>query len=135
MRGSGRVEVGGQPGSQWWAGTGARSVVAAAVLVAVLVLGAFAAAGGAAALTPNEAYVTRLYLDLLGRSPSAGELPTWTGQLSGGASRAPVVSSLTSSVEARTRLVRLTYLALLHRTPTPVEESQTVNRLAAGGHR
>lgn len=66
-------------------------------------------------VTLNESYVTRLYLDLLGRAPDAGGLAYWLGQLQAGASRTQVALGFEASPEYQTREIQQLYQELLGR--------------------
>ena len=46
-------------------------------------------------------FVASLYQGMLGRSPDAGGLATWTNELSHGASRGAIAAGITDSVEAK----------------------------------
>jgi hypothetical protein len=77
----------------------------------------------------NTAYVTALYLDILGRPPDPAGLAFWQGQLQSGASRQQVALGILSSDEARLRLLDSYYLTLLHRPPDTPGEQFWLNRL------
>jgi hypothetical protein len=82
--------------------------------------------------TPNQKFVNLIYLDLLGRSPSAGELAI-AGQLdSASLTRLQVAAALTSSPEFLTRQVSGYYQLLLHRSPAPAEASPFLSLLTSG---
>jgi hypothetical protein len=73
-----------------------------------------------AAVTPNNVvgrYVTRVYSDLLHRSPDASGLAAWTHALQSGTPYRRVANGITSSGEFRSRLIREAYVHYLGRNP------------------
>src|SRR5262249_7072619 len=83
--------------------------------------------------TPNQRFVTQVYLDLLNRQPEPGGLTFWTGQLDRGGSRTRVVQDIESSQEYKTDLVQSFYTLYLHRTGEPGGVTVWVNFLSGGG--
>jgi hypothetical protein len=67
-------------------------------------------------LTPNQCYVTHLYLDLLGRQPDPAGLAAWSGVLDQGVeTRTQLAFAMESTVEFRLRAVGQMYANLLQR--------------------
>lgn len=66
---------------------------------------------------PEEAFVTALYLEVLGRLPDAGGLAFWSGRLDGGDSRASVADAVLRSSESIARQVMAIYADILGRSP------------------
>lgn len=73
----------------------------------------------------NTQFVTRVYLNVLGRTPDAGGLAYWTGELASGArSRGQVVTGFSESPEYRAVIanevaVTMIYMGMLRRGPDP----------------
>lgn len=67
-------------------------------------------------LTPNEQYVTDLYVSILGRKPEAAGLAFWAGQLDKGLSREAAVDAVWNSPEHFADLVNADYKAILGRS-------------------
>src|SRR5262249_24528912 len=65
-------------------------------------------------------FVQSLYLNILGRSGSGGELPLWNTQIQS-LGFAGIASAFVRSPENRVNTLRLDFQAFLHRTP-PVSE-------------
>jgi hypothetical protein len=65
--------------------------------------------------TPS-AFVTGVYLDVLGRSPTINEEASWQGVLAAFGSNT-VTTSIISSAESLTRIVANDYTTYLNRTP------------------
>lgn len=63
-----------------------------------------------------NAYVTRVYLDLFGRTPDAGGLAAWSQALLAGTPRGAVADSITSSTEYRSGLIQGVYTTYLSRS-------------------
>jgi streptogramin lyase len=68
--------------------------------------------------TPNERFVTALYLLLLNRSPSNPEIQNGVAQLAG-LGRQGLASTFLSSAEFRSDIIRGYYTRLLHRSTMP----------------
>lgn len=66
-------------------------------------------------VTLNESFVSRLYIDLLGRAPDPQGLAYWLGQIQSGASRTQVALGFEASTEYQTREVEQLYQELLGR--------------------
>ncbi len=80
----------------------------------------------------NSGYVTALYHDLLGRSPSSSELSFWLGQMTGGTTRLQVAQSILASAEYRTDLIQGWYQKFLGRAATNNEVSSWLSFFAMG---
>lgn len=80
----------------------------------------------------NEAFVTALYRDVLGRLPDPGGFSFWVQQLQAGASRATVALAFEISLEYRTLEVDQFYRALLHRAADAAGEALWVSALVNG---
>lgn len=65
--------------------------------------------------TPDDAYVTALYHDFLGRTPGSSELDYWTGHLAFGVPRSQVALSIAGSDESVHRYVNAAYAYILGR--------------------
>jgi hypothetical protein len=83
-------------------------------------------------LTPNQAFVARLYPDLLGRQVGPGELSLATGSLDGGAPRSSIVGGILATDELKRVLVANFYSSYLHRAAAPSDLSFWVGQLQAG---
>lgn len=71
----------------------------------------------ASALTADEKYVTRLYADFLGRSPSPAEL-TWGAAVLANSPRSTYVANLLATAEFESRWITGTYQRYLVANPT-----------------
>lgn len=87
----------------------------------------YSQAGG----TPSG-FVTRLYEDVLNRTPGTPELLYQQQQLTNGASRASIAAALVTSTEGFTDLVVSQYRQYLHRGPNTDEVNRWVSALRAG---
>jgi hypothetical protein len=83
--------------------------------------------------SPNQQWVTQVYLDLLHRHVDAGGLATWTGLLDQGVSRLQVVQAIESSLEYRTDVVTSLYSRILQRAVDPSGLATWTTFLAQGG--
>jgi streptogramin lyase len=70
--------------------------------------------------TPNERFVTALYLLLLNRSPSSSEIQSSMAQLPG-LGRQGLAATFLSSAEFRSNIIRGYYATLLHRSAPPAQ--------------
>ena len=77
-------------------------------------------------------FVTDLYSDLLGRTPDAGGLATWVGQLNIGMSRGAVAAGIIHSTEYEADFVQDVYFFLLNRGADPQGLATWVYALAVG---
>lgn len=89
--------------------------------VAVLDVGSTATVvvrpAGSGGVTPAvEAYITRVYLDLFGRSVDSGGLATWAAALMSGTPRVAVANAITGSTEYRSGLIQESYRRYLERS-------------------
>lgn len=84
-------------------------------------------AGGTA-----QAWVTRLYADVLGRTPSAAEVGVWTRRIAAGMSQPEVARRFLVSTEHVTAVVDGYYVALLGRNVDPSGQRTWVGALQGG---
>jgi hypothetical protein len=87
----------------------------------------FALAGGT-----NAGWISRIYNDVLGRSPSAAESSAFAALL-GTSSRTTVGLAILNSNEAITRRVQQYYPRFLRRSATPSETTAFVSAISGGG--
>ena len=80
----------------------------------------------------NAGFITALYQDLLGRSPSSAEQAQWDAAFGAGATREQVAMQVLKSTEFRTRLLKGWFQAYLGRQPTDVELNFYLSHFAAG---
>jgi hypothetical protein len=80
----------------------------------------------------DTTYVTGLYADILGRSPSAGEIASWVQTLHSGASRDAVAQAFLFSAETYLHMIDGDYQHLLNRTPSSAEEQGWLAQLVSG---
>ena len=122
---------------------------AVAVLLGVLTLAGTALSGvigvGAASATvnPEQAYITHLYQDVLGRTPGSTEVTYWQGVLntgppfasSGGvtATMLSVATGFMQSTEYQSDLVSADYTTFLHRAADPGGLTYWTTYVHAGG--
>lgn len=85
-----------------------------------------------APLNADEAYVTALYRDFMGRTPDPSGLDYWVGLVAGGWSHATVSGLVAGSPEALRFFVAKQYQEILGRTPDPSGLAYWVGRIA--GH-
>jgi autotransporter-associated beta strand protein len=83
--------------------------------------------------TPNQRFVTQVYLDVLLRPPEPGGLSSWTAALDRGVSRTQVAAAIANSLEYKTLVVQGTYQTYLHRTGDPAGVNFWVRFLNSGG--
>lgn len=83
-------------------------------------------------LTPNQAFVSGVYRDLLGREADAGGLSYWGSALDRGVSRTQLVHAFWVSAEHRSNEVTSYYTNYLHRTPSASERASVVGRFSSG---
>ena len=67
----------------------------------------------------NAAFVTEMYMDILGHVPDAGGLAYWQSLLAAGVSRGAVIGAILNSDEANLVLIDGSYLNILHHAPDP----------------
>jgi len=80
----------------------------------------------------NAGFVNQVYSDVLGRTPSAGEILPFVNFLSNGFSRSDVALLILRSAENRTHLVNTWFNDFLRRAPTGTETSSFVGLLNNG---
>jgi fibronectin type 3 domain-containing protein len=80
----------------------------------------------------GPAWVTGMYQDLLGRTPSAAEVQGWVRALDGGTSADAVALGFAASPEREGQRVRFNYQTYLGRVPRPDEVDLWVNGFLAG---
>jgi hypothetical protein len=83
----------------------------------------------------HEAYIVRVYQDLLFRNPEGGASAAWSALLDKGLSKAQFVLDVEASVEYRTNEVTNLYNMLLRRRPDSGGLNALVGFLGAGGTR
>jgi hypothetical protein len=88
---------------------------------------------GGSALSANELYVSKLYLDFLQRPVEAAGLASWTAILDKGGSRARVVQGIENSQEYHAVEVQTVYHTVLGRTAEPSAVSRWGSFLDQGG--
>jgi hypothetical protein len=64
----------------------------------------------------NQRFVRQMFLDMLGRRPTAGELTTYTGQLNSGSTTHDIATDLLASTDYQTAVIQGFYSSLLRRT-------------------
>lgn len=79
----------------------------------------------------NDRWVSQVFVDLLGRTPSGPEAAVYTALLTGGATRTSVAGSFLSSLEYRTKLLTDYYAIFLHRPISAGEVSFWLPAFAA----
>jgi hypothetical protein len=72
-----------------------------------------------ASSTPNQRFITNVYMDLLGRPVDPAGLAKWTQQLDAGTDRVTVVLRIETSQEYLVDQVTKAYMLLLKRAPDP----------------
>jgi protocatechuate 3,4-dioxygenase beta subunit len=80
----------------------------------------------------DTAYIMALYADILGRTPSVGEVSNWQQALQGGLTRDQVAHAFLFSGEASKRMVDDYYLMFLGRPADSGGEQYWVNLLTSG---
>src|SRR5262249_42722153 len=71
----------------------------------------------------NTRWVNQVYVDLLGRAPTAGEASTFIGLLGGGAARSALALTLLHSNEARRNRIASYTFRYLNRAPAAADTS------------
>lgn len=85
----------------------------------------------------NFAFVTRVYQNVLGRSPEPGGYAYWVGRLADGMPRGEVMVGFSESAENRqasinSQLIILAYVGMLHRAPQSSEHARWLADIQAG---
>ena len=81
----------------------------------------------------SNLFLSRVYQDLLQRSPDPVGMTAWGGMLDRGSSRETVALGIQGSLEYRTNQVRDLYATLLGRSPDPLGLTTLVPWLEQGG--
>jgi Domain of unknown function DUF11 len=81
----------------------------------------------------NDNFLTQLFIDLFGRTPSSSERTAETNQLSSGQTAQQVAQGLLNTQEYRQNLVQADFLKFLLRAPTSVELDNFTIVLSTGG--
>jgi hypothetical protein len=81
----------------------------------------------------NDGFLQALFMDVLGRTPDAGERALFGGALTNRTPRAQVAAQILGSTEARTKLIQRLFQAFLGRAPTPAELNSFLGMLGSGG--
>jgi len=82
--------------------------------------------------SPDSSFVRAAYADVLGRTPSSGEVAGWTRLLAQGAPRSAVASGFNNSDEYRLHLIDLAYLEVLGRPAESGGRLSWLNGMRAG---
>ena len=85
----------------------------------------------------NAGFITRVYQNVLGRSPDAAGYAYWLGQLDVGMPRGQVMTSFSQSTEnqnatANALLITMSYVGMLRRSPEPVGYAWWLTEVNAG---
>ena len=85
----------------------------------------------------NSAFVTRVYQNVLGRSPEPGGYAYWVGRLADGMPRGELMVGFSESAENRqasinSQLIVLTYVGMLRRPPQSSEHANWLADIQAG---
>jgi hypothetical protein len=80
----------------------------------------------------NARWISQIYVDLLGRTPTAGEAAAFTSLLGGGASRSAVALTLAGSTEYRANLLASFFAQYLHRPPAAADTAFYMPMFTAG---
>jgi hypothetical protein len=89
--------------------------------------------GGAAGLNGDQAFIHKVYQDVLHRTADADGLASWEGHLNQGMSRTQVVAAIMASPEGLVNQVTDVYANVLHRLPDPSGLHTFTTFLAQGG--
>src|SRR5205085_3320223 len=82
--------------------------------------------------TPNQQFVGRAFLDVLGRPVDDGGLAYWNGQLGQAAPRAQVAATIDHSAEYFATIIQPAYLKFLGRAPDANGLSYWVTQMQHG---
>jgi hypothetical protein len=80
----------------------------------------------------NARWISQIYVDLLGRTPTTGEVAPLTALLGGGASRPTAALTLLGSTEYRTNLLGSFFAQYLHRAPAAADNAFFMPMFTAG---
>lgn len=100
---------------------------------AAIVLAICGAAGPAHALTANEKFVTKLYVDFVGRTPTSSELTWGAAVLGGGTSRSDYVDDLFEHSVVQSWWIKGVFQRYLVLDPTSSQVSAALADLQATG--
>jgi len=81
----------------------------------------------------GTAWIVSIYQNLLGRSPTSGDVAGWISILNSGASRYAVALGFTSGIERESIRVRQNYQTFLGRTPSASEVASWVDQFVNHG--
>jgi hypothetical protein len=81
---------------------------------------------------PGAGWVTAMYQNILGRTPSQAEVDGWVADLNNGATPEQVAYGFAASAEREGIVVRADYQTFLGRTPSQAEVDGWVNSFANG---
>jgi hypothetical protein len=84
----------------------------------------FTKAGGT-----NAAFVTKVYQDVLGRTPDAGGAAYWTAKADAGLDRGLIARQFLNAAESRRAVVKDQFLRFLDRQPTAQETQDWIDVL------
>jgi hypothetical protein len=84
-------------------------------------------------LTDNQAFINKVYQDMLHRAADAAGMASWEAQLNQGMTRAQVAEAIMTTQEGLESQVTDLYSRLLHRLPDPGGLASYTNFLAQGG--
>src|SRR5262249_37147895 len=94
--------------------------------------GLMASAEFQSAHADNASYLANVYVDVLGRAPSAAEIVGWSTTLKNGAGRDAVAVAVLTSSESYRLIMDGAYTNLLHRAPDAAGEQAWVAGLVSG---
>jgi hypothetical protein len=86
------------------------------------------------ALDPVQAYITKVYRDLFGRTPDPGGLASWSTSLRAGTPYGQVANGITYSDEYRGRMIAEAYARYLDRGPDAVGAANWLGAMRGGLH-
>ncbi|WP_421734274.1 DUF4214 domain-containing protein [Cellulomonas sp.] len=85
-------------------------------------------------LDPVQAYVTKVYSDLFGRTPDPVGLTSWSASLRTGTPYGQVANGITYSDEYRGRMIAEAYATYLDRAPDPAGAASWLSAMRSGLH-
>jgi hypothetical protein len=89
--------------------------------------------GGGGAANPNQAFLSKVYQDVLHRQVDPSGLASWGNHLNEGMTRTAVAAAILASPERLTNQVTDLYQQMLHRLPDTAGQNAFVAFLAQGG--